>query len=170
MSTRPIPEFDQSPWSDRNQMASGRTPWAFWERFEVPDLDNPKRLYLDRLRIVSTAWFGIMLHRFDSPDSRPTLHDHPWPFISFVLRGGYDEVRPEGMRPVRRVNVMRRGDVHYIERLHRNPTWTLMFVGRRTRKWGYVEPAEDGYKWTAFDKHQHAAEFDAAMAQRKARR
>ena len=160
---RPVPDFQESPWTDVLGMASGRTPWALWERFQVPDLDDPSKLYLDRLRIISTPWFGIYLHRFNGPDSRPTLHDHPWRFLSIILRGGYDEVRPTGLRRVRFINLMRRGDVHYIERLHRTPTWSLMVVGRRLRKWGYVEPAENGYTWTAFDKHRHSDEFLAAL-------
>src|SRR3954449_5709224 len=75
------------------KLASGRSPkWAFMERFEVPDYDGDGN-YLTRLRIVQTPWFGVYLHRFDGPDPRPTLHDHPWPFLSFVLRGGYTERR-----------------------------------------------------------------------------
>ncbi len=151
------------------KLANNRSPrWAFMERFEIPDLDVPERNYLTRWRLVQTPWFGIYLHRMDGPDSRPTLHDHPWPFVSFVLRGGYDEVQkytlPTG-RAVNRVNVKRATDLHYIWRLHRDPTWTLMLVGRRRRDWGYVD--RDG-TWTRYDLHPHAVEFDAAMAVRKA--
>lgn len=144
------------------------TRWALFERFDVPDLDRPERTYLTRWRIVKTPWFGIFVHRFKGPDTRPTLHDHPWSFVSFVLRGGYDEVTtytlPLGRR-IRRVNVKRLGDVHYITRLHRVPTWTLMFVGPNRRDWGYID--RDG-TWTRFDLHPHAQEFDRAMARREA--
>lgn len=143
--------------------------WAFMERFEVPDLDEPDRLYLSRLRIIQTPWFGVYLHRFDGPDSRDTLHDHPWPFVSVILRGGYVEYRlyPEhGGLPhhVRRLNVKRASDTHYIERLDRTPSYSLMLVGRRQREWGYVD--RDG-TWTKYDEHLHGREFRAAMAARK---
>lgn len=153
------------------------TRWAFMERFEVPDLDHPERTYLSRLRIVQTPWCALYLHRLDTPDSRPVLHDHPWSFLSIILRGGYDEQRLDTQtratvrRERRRVNVMRRDDAHYIERLYRVPTWTLLFVGARRRTWGYIEPldTERGeFIWTPFDRHRFAEQFDAAIAFRKA--
>ena len=148
------------------------------ERFEVPNLDDPSQTYLSRLRIVQTPWFALYLHRMDGPDSRPTLHDHPWNIVSVVLRGGYVERRlnPKDMtvnerRRVRWVNVMRTHDAHAITTLLRVPTWTLLFVGPRVRTWGYLEPASGyriGWTWTEFNKHRHAHEFDKAMAARKA--
>lgn len=142
------------------------TRWAFMEKFEIPNLDNPDETYLTRWRIVQTPWAAIYLHRMDGPDSRATLHDHPWPFISFVLRGGYWERREYGQLGVciDRVNAKRSTDFHYIYQLHRKPTWTLMLVGPRVRTWGYRD--RDG-TWTAFDKHEHSREFDAAMAARQ---
>lgn len=165
----------------RSGLASQRSArWAFMERFVVPDYDSDYD-YLVRWRVIQTPWFGIYLHRFDTPDPRPTLHDHPWPFVSFVLRGGYSEVAasrkmalrihggqdwPYGLhRRVRWVNVKRTGEFHWISHLRRVPTWTLMFVGRRQRTWGYLD--RDG-TWTAFDRHPHAYEFDAAVERRRA--
>ncbi len=167
---RPIPQFLTSPWSDDAPLASGRPKrWAFFERFEVPSFDQPEINYLTRWRVVQTPWAAVYLHRFDSPDSRATFHDHPWNFVSIVLRGGYDEVRPvTGLRSVRWFNRVRTTDAHYIERLHRTPTWSLLLVGRRQRKWGYVRPTEAGYQWTAFDVDEHATEFDRALAARRA--
>jgi hypothetical protein len=154
------------------------------ETFRVPDYDTDGT-YLTRLRIVQTPWFGVYLHRFDGPDPRRTLHDHPWPFLSFVLRGGYIERRLNPLtmtvdeaHRVRWVNRMPTHGAHAIVRLLRVPTWTFMVVGRRVRTWGYLDELDeptsslDGFPaflWTEFDKHPHAAEFDAAMARRAAR-
>lgn len=135
------------------------------ETFRVPSFDEPEVDYLVRLRIVQTPWFAVYLHRIGTPDSRPTLHDHPWNFAAFVLRGGYDECRDYsgGRHRIRRLNVKHAEDFHWIDRLHRTPTWTLLLVGRRRREWGYLDP--DG-SWTHFTQHPHAQEFDAAMAAR----
>lgn len=145
--------------------------WAFMEKFEVPDYDDPSVNHMTRLRIVQTPWFAVYLHRFDGPDPRPTLHDHPWPFASFVLKGSYREHTPvhpgttvTRERRVRRLNVKRATDLHYISVIERHPTWTLMIVGRRRREWGYVE--DDG-TWTQFDLHPYNALFEAALAQRR---
>jgi len=157
-------------------LASRRSPnWAFMERFEIPDYDHPERNYLTRWRIIQTPWFGWYLHRMDGPDSRSTLHDHPWNFLSIILKGGYTEVVPDThggflwevrhthRRTIGILNAKFARDLHYIEFLHRTPTWTMVFTGRRTRVWGYLD--EDG--WTAFDTHRHAAEFDRALAERE---
>lgn len=166
------------------KLASNRSArWAFMEQFEVPNYDRPGT-YLTRIRLVQTPLFGVYLHRFDGPDPRATLHDHPWPFLSLVLRGGYVERRLDLMtmevdehHAIRWVNFMPKGGAHAIMRLTRVPTWSLMFVGRRSRIWGYWEQAwkhyemppvpTDPWTWTQFDRHPHAAEFDAALARRK---
>ncbi len=161
------------------KLASGRSArWAFMERFEVPDYDGDTN-YLTRTRIIQTPWAALYLHRFDGPDPRPTLHDHPWNFTSIILRGGYVERRLDPMtmgvdeaHKIRWINRVRIGDAHAIMRLLRVPTWSLMLVGRRRRTWGYWEGpiSEDRrWRWTEFDRHYHAEEFDQALARRKAR-
>lgn len=152
------------------KLASNRSPnWAFMQRFEVPNYDTDGN-YLTRWRIVQTPLFGVYLHRFEGPDPRPTLHDHPWNFLSLVLRGGYTEFTPDvkdfiyaESREVRRFNRKRATDFHWIATLKRVPTWTLMFAGRRKRVWGYLEP--DG-TWTRFDEHPYNEQFMAALARR----
>lgn len=45
--------------------------------------------------------FGIAVrvHHIATPDLDRALHDHPWDFISVVLRGGYLEARPVTISP-----------------------------------------------------------------------
>lgn len=165
--------------SESKRLANNRAPkWALMERFEVPNFDTDDEVYLVRWRLIQTPWFGVYLHRIGTPDSRPTLHDHPWTFLAFVLRGGYIERRldpvtmdvDEGHR-IRFVNHMRTHDAHAITRLFRVPTWTLVLVGARRRTWGYFEPSPFGeggeWTWTEFDKHAHAHEFDRALQRRR---
>jgi hypothetical protein len=115
-------------------------------------------VYLTRLRIVQTPLFGLYLHRISGPDPDTYMHDHPWNFWSLVLRGGYTEQVPEaqGMAPwrykhevKRRLSYKRAEDLHAIRRLHRNPTWTLLLVGRRRREWGFYTNAG----WVQWDKY-----------------
>lgn len=163
-------------------LANRRSPrWAFMERFEVPNYDDDTN-YLIRWRIVQTPWFGLYLHRFEGPDPRATLHDHPWPFVSIILRGGYIERRldprtleVDDAHEVRWLNRLRTHDAHAIVRLLRVPSWSLLFVGRRVRTWGYWEPTAwltvegelSSWQWTAFNVHPHAAEFDRALERRR---
>lgn len=153
-----------------------RSPrWAVMEKLVIPNLDGDG-IYLTRWRIVQTPWFGLMLHRMDGPDSRNTLHDHPWGFLSLILKGGYIERRlnPLTMSDVRErhrirwVNRVRASDAHAIVELLRVPTWTLLVTGPRKRTWGYWERAYDGnsdsrWIWSRFDRHSHDREIDRAI-------
>ena len=55
--------------------------------------------YLERyylfLRDRKRFPFNIFVHKFlkGDPDH---LHDHPWPYFTLILRGGYWEVTPAG--------------------------------------------------------------------------
>jgi len=117
---------------------------------------HDKELYLERLIIFKCAWFGIMLHKFYASDD-DCMHDHPWPFVSIILRGGYWEWtrggdvlmsdrdgssgdRRDWYRPG---SILFRGARH----LHRiqlaldgRPTWSLVFTGPRVRDWGFITP------------------------------
>lgn len=160
--------------------------WRIVDRFVIPNLDNPDELYLTRWRILETPWFGLFIHRFDGPDSRPVLHDHPWSFVSLLVRGGYVEHRlgygkissaPTPRQVIRRhvrfVNVMRRDDAHFIESLDRTPTWSVLVVGKRRRTWGFLRPipgsTRGAWSWTPFNTDGNAAEYDRAIAAREAR-
>jgi hypothetical protein len=135
--------------------------WGFWRHMTLRRGDGVA--YLDRLRFIQTPWFGVYLHRIDAPDPGVDLHDHPWPFVSIVLRGGYDEYRSETRdasrfaqlnadfpstrisgdvvrRAAGSVRRMRLDECHTIFRLHRTPTWTLVIVGHRVRDWGFYVP------------------------------
>ena len=112
-------------------------------RNRMRDDDTP---YITRWRIFDSPWFGIFVHRMHRPDAQPVHHNHPWAFVSFILRGGYREsfIDPaDGEVKVRQIRWFNRkglADAHYIVALDRLPTWTLVFVGRTRRKWGYVIP------------------------------
>lgn len=159
----------------RNGTRNNGPKWAFMEGFRVPDLKDPSKDYLWRLRILQTPWFGIYLHKLCGPDERASLHNHPWAFISFVLKGGYMEFVPGPFyaksRYIKRVNVKRFGSkknplssFHWIAELDRTPTWTLVFVGRRRRVWGYLE--RDGI-FIEYDKHEFSSDqFQDALDKR----
>lgn len=115
-------------------------------------------LFLDRLRLVKTPWFGVYLHRIHRPDVDPDPHDHPWPFVSIVLAGGYEELlwpdasaRPEYLmrrhsrfRPM----VVRRRSAHAITDV-RGLLWTLVLTGPDHDDWRFWTPAGPVH-WRAY--------------------
>lgn len=134
----------------RDHDGKGTRPrWAFgWvHQFDlVREADEVP--YLTRWWLVNTPLGGIAVHRMMGPDARGTLHDHPFSFVSLVLRGGYVEQRLDPLtlevdrRRIRRWNRMRKFDAHVITRLLRVPTWTLLWIGPKRREWGFWEPQE----------------------------
>lgn len=140
MSKRPGNEFGQR--------------WALWKPFDIRGKDGD--LYLHRRRIVQTPAFGVYVHRIYREDFDRHPHDHPWQFVSVILRGGYwervHEAAPlaDGRILMDRVNLTgrlvyrRRGSVHLhrYSRAHRitkvKPgTISLVVVGRRRGGWGF---------------------------------
>jgi hypothetical protein len=96
--------------------------------------------------------FGVYLHKLCRSDYDRALHDHPWPFVSIVLRRGYTEVHDQTVDGTK-VHVFHKpGSVllRPAEWRHRvivgaRPAWTLVLVGRRQRRWGFWLP--DGWCW-----------------------
>ena len=96
---------------------------------------------------------NVYLHKFLRSDDDRALHDHPWWFVSVILKGEYREITEHGdvlrvgggwrlweatrllaFRPAEwrhRVALIRDDGVH------ESPCWTLIVTGRRTRTWGF---------------------------------
>lgn len=98
--------------------------------------------------------FGIYLHQLLRSDYELALHDHPWPFISITLRGGYIEVHDQTIDGKQVFQPHTRGDIlirpaewrhRFILDDNKPPTWTLVIVGRRQRNWGFF--LKDGWCW-----------------------
>lgn len=95
--------------------------------------------------------FNIFIHRFlkSDPDD---LHDHPWPFMTVILKGGYWEHTPKG-KFWRGPGYIKCAASKALHRVELDPTipecWTLFFPGPQVRDWGFVK---DG-TWMPFDEY-----------------
>jgi hypothetical protein len=111
-------------------------------------------VYLVRLRIIQTPWFGVYLHDIYEPDADREPHNHPWPFLSFILRGFYTErfyPQPYADLEEWRDRTWKRFTWHRMDRdsAHRiveaaPGLKTLIICGRRHASgWGFY--TDDGY-------------------------
>lgn len=106
---------------------------------------------LVRYILFRCAAFGIFIHHLMRSDHDRALHDHPWPFISIVLKGGYLEVHDQTIDGSTFIQYHGRGSVlvRPAEWRHRfmleSPAWALVIVGRRARPWGFFTPG--GWCW-----------------------
>jgi hypothetical protein len=105
--------------------------------------------YLWRAIIFRVRLLGCFLHYLVASDPDGP-HCHPWDNVTIVLWGGYEEWYPDGTMRVRRAGsfVYRRA-----EQFHRlvplpGGAWTLFFVGRKRRQWGFLPP---NHGWYAAD-------------------
>lgn len=134
----------------QRQGKDDRVRWALMSSYDIP---CGNRLYLRRLRLIQTPWFGIFLHETWHRDQDRDPHDHPWTFWTFVLKGGYEEIVVSPDRSYRRSHPrfsfkhLNKTWFHRIIELHNSPTWTLMFVGPRTREWGFLLPDDSWQVW-----------------------
>lgn len=90
---------------------------------------------------------NVYLHKFMRDDDDRALHDHPWWFVSLILKGGYYEVTDADSVLVRRA-----GSVAFRAAVHRHrvvlfaragkllPAWTIVVTGRKSRTWGFWCP------------------------------
>jgi hypothetical protein len=111
---------------------------------------------LIRYILIRFEPWGIYLHHLMRSDYDRALHDHPWPFISIILRGSYTEIHDQTLDGSEAREEHRTGSVliRPAQWRHRflltRPAWTLVIVGRRCRRWGFF-PAEGWCWWRKFN-------------------
>lgn len=130
---------------DRINDPLNHTDWCFWRWMDIrsqPDQASGREhdpVYLRRLYLLRTPWFQVMLHRILRPDPDRHLHDHPWDFLSLVLRGWYQEQRGRRIHTRRWWNFCRAEGAHKITVVSPDCI-TLVFTGRKRRDWGFHTP------------------------------
>jgi hypothetical protein len=94
--------------------------------------------YLIRWKIETRKGWSIRLHHWLGPDDDRAHHDHPWRFVTLVLRGGYVDCNREG------TDRLKVGTIRYRPALHQHTVvpdpggcWTLMVTGPKIRPWGF---------------------------------
>lgn len=129
--------------------------WLGRERFEIGRAGD---VYLTRWTLLGRRFGGrwrVFLHRFHRSDSDGACHDHPWPFVSVILWGGYWEHVPDPADPA---ETRRRwywpGSVlirpaewrHRVEIPAGRRAWTVVWTGDKRRSWYFwcdgVRPVE----------------------------
>lgn len=126
--------------------------------------DEMQEPYLVRWNILSCKWFSIKIHKI-LLDDYDCLHDHPWWFYTFILKGGYIEHTPKEQRIDRKdefesfyessTGTNRKRLIHPLTLHYRPANWkhklevirdkndkptpcyTLVFAGKRKQDWGF---------------------------------
>jgi len=110
----------------------GRVRVAWAERLGLPSCP-----YVIRWRI-ETPLGSLRVHHWLASDDDRAFHDHPWWFLTVVLKGGYTDYSPDG------ADYLRAGSVRFRRALHQHTVrpfsggaWTLLVTGPQVRAWGF---------------------------------
>ncbi len=104
--------------------------------------------------------FNVFLHKFlkGDPDD---VHDHPWPYATLILKGGYWEWTPQFNSLGEKISEIRhwRGPGHFrissansFHRIELEPgvtAWTMFMPGPQKREWGFLVKN----KWIQHEKY-----------------
>ena len=110
-----------------------------------PYLERYYLLFKERERFP----FNIFLHKFlkSDPDD---VHDHPWPYATLILKGGYYEWIPQFNNAGEKISeiavwrgpgsfrVCGASSYHRIELDPEVTCWTLFMPGAKQRDWGFL--------------------------------
>lgn len=96
-------------------------------------------------RLVQSLGIAARVHHILRSDSGRDPHDHPWWFVTIVLRGGYYEHRYDafGSWVSRRwhgpgsVLIRAPEDLHMLELPKGKTAWTLFITGPKKQTWGF---------------------------------
>jgi hypothetical protein len=133
--------------------------------------DNDLGQWPTLTRIARRLGVAARIHHILRSDDDRAHHDHPWPFVTIILRGGYTEVRPvfdksnlyigesRKFYGVGSVLFRRAKDWHRLELYEDMDTWTLFIVGKYQQKWGFLkEPRYKVYYRDHFNQDEGNAE------------
>lgn len=145
----------------------------------TPDLvlsRDDGRIYLNRWHLLPRNRFlNLYLHQFLGSDDDRALHDHPWWFVSWIIKGEYIEHTPTRYQQQlgvtwTRIHSRTRWSVAYrpAKWAHRvqllpdgvggeKPVWTIILTGPKIRSWGFYCP-QGWVHWWRFDRRNGCGE------------
>ena len=91
-----------------------------------------------RYALLKTPWFNLYLHQLDAPNWHPACHDHPWWFITLLLRHGYlERVGNKDLRRWPGMILYRAATFSHSVITPYGTSWSLVLTGPTIRKWGF---------------------------------
>lgn len=98
--------------------------------------------HFTRYQLLKTRWFNLYLHQLMAPEWNPRgCHDHPWWFVTLILKGGYLEEAPSATpsldfrRPGR--ILYRPANFSHDVITPEKTCWSLVLTGRKSRDWSF---------------------------------
>lgn len=144
-------------WASYN-LIKGR---PFWKKKIITRGNDKEYLIRYSLPWLTCKWFAVKVHNILLSDDA-CLHDHPWSFISVILRGSYLEHQTKKVwKPIfgrglwKEVKIARyfgaghilwrpKNTIHRLQLLEKDgkpqTAWTLVITFRKVKEWGFFTP------------------------------
>ena len=89
--------------------------------------------------VFNFFFITFRVHHFLRSDDKRYFHDHAWDFITFILKGRYTDVSPEGREEMTpgTVKYRKAEHPHYVD-VHKDGCWTFVISFKPRRKWGFL--------------------------------
>ena len=88
--------------------------------------------------VLNLHFFTVRLHHFHRSDDARAFHDHPWWFMTLVLRGGYTDRSPNGDDHLSAGSLrFRAGSHQHTVITDPGGAWTVLLTGRASQPWGF---------------------------------
>jgi hypothetical protein len=140
----------------------------------IMDRENSEP-YLERYYLLFNTRrhfpFNLFLHHFVKSDP-DDVHDHPWPYATLIVKGGYYEWTPVFNNKNENIGEVckwhgpgsfrwaRAQQYHRVELDPAVDCWTLFMPGIHQREWGFL--TKQG--WVHFDEYLESRSNDATTA------
>lgn len=124
-------------------------------------IGSEERPYLLRWYLIPrNKYLNLYLHRFLRSDDDRALHDHPWWFVSILIRGQYNEITSSSIIYRSSFSLAYRPALwrHRVELVNNNPCWTVVLTGKTRRIWGFWCP-KGFVPWFEFTKQSDSGEI-----------
>lgn len=134
--------------------------------------------YMNRFTLIHIGRLHIRIHTILSEDKTPFLHNHPFYYLSIILKGGYTEESEIGIKKFKKGSFIFRtpnffhrlqhvsSPTHtlFITWIPKNSTWQIKPSKNSHNEWImypsgiYLRNLSDSYKYAKFDKFWYKSE------------
>jgi len=91
-----------------------------------------------RYALFKSRWVNIYLHQLYAPSWHPECHDHPWGFLTILLRNGYlERIGTKDYRRWPGMILWRPATFAHNVITPYGTSWSLIITGPKARDWGF---------------------------------
>ena len=120
------------------------------EDYTVTDGTGPVTWRRPIAKLLQLCGIAARVHHILRSDAGRDPHDHPWPYLTVILKGGYfEECFDEEGAPIDTrwrgagsILFRRANSLHKLRVPSGETAWTLFITGKKQQTWGFKPPGQ----------------------------